>query len=368
MHSGIVESDVAIIDEAIDSLAAIFITDIEGRILYINDKFCERSEYSRSELIGQPIRMLKSGFHTQEFYQEFWSKILSGQSWEGIFCNKTKSGKLIWLETIIKPIIKDGKIEKFIGVRLNVTDKIKNAKELKDSEEKLIEISKFAAIGEISGFIAHEIKNPLTVMKLAINSLNLALDAQLPDLEKVKKLNNKINDVSDRISKIVYALGNYSRHESTSLMEPHKIIDIIDDVLLITEDLAKSDGIKISVSSNIENNFSLKCHKTKISQVIMNLVKNACDAVHSLPKKEVTLKINLIDDLLEIRVLDSGNKIPDSIAENLFTPYFTTKKEGEGTGIGLTISQKIVIAHGGKLFLDRECDQTCFVIILPLKK
>lgn len=362
------ESEAKIINEAVNSLAAIFITDFKGHFIYVNENFCAITEYKSSELIGIGANIFKSGFHSDDFYTDFWNAIMSGKTWRGTFCNKTKTGKMVWLDTIVKPILdKDNKVEKFIGIRLNVTDNVHDKLALKAQEEHLISVSKFATIGEISGFIAHEINNPLTIMGLHVNSLNTTANSEKPDIEKIKKLCIKMNDVTNRISKIVLALRNFSRSETSAKLEPHKLKDIVDDVLLITEDIAKSDAIDLVIESEVDNNLIIKCHKTQLTQVFINLIKNACDAVRTLEHREVKLKIKLIEDILEVRASDSGTKIPDEVALRLFTPYFTTKKEGKGTGIGLTISAKIIMAHGGKLFLDRECEQTCFVAMIPVK-
>jgi PAS domain S-box-containing protein len=363
----IAEVEKKIINEAVDAIAAVFITDTKGRFFYVNKTFCELTQYTSDELIGQSASIFKSGFHTDEFYQNFWETIESGKEWRGVFCNKTKFGNLIWLDTIVKPVFDGNKIEKFLGIRLNVTENIQNKYALKAQEEQLETASKFATIGEISGFIAHEINNPLTIMSLTINSLNSALNAELPDMIKVKKLNNKMNDVTNRIAKIVLALRNFSR-SGTSQMEPHKFKEIIEDVILITEDIAKSDAIDLIIESDVDDGLILKCHKTQLSQVVINLIKNSCDAVRLLDKREVKLKISLNGEMLEMRVIDSGTRIPDDVATRLFTPYYTTKTEGKGTGIGLTISSKIIEAHGGKLFLDRESEQTCFFMTIPLKQ
>ncbi|MDD4973302.1 MAG: PAS domain-containing sensor histidine kinase [Bacteriovorax sp.] len=361
------KNEFEIINETIDSIAAIFITDHKGHFVYVNEIFCQLTGYKSDELIGKSSNILKSGIHTDEFYKEFWRAIMSGEMWRGTFCNKTKTGELLWLDTIIKPIFnKNNEIEKFIGIRFNITDNVKNKFALKAQEEQLVAISGLATIGEISGFIAHEINNPLTAISLATNSIELSLNSKLPDLEKIKNLNSKIIKVSKRISRIVSSLRNLSRDEAHFEMQFHKPSEIVEDVLLIIEDIAKSEEIKLVIDSEIGNDLLIRCHKTQISQVLINLIKNACDAVQPLEKKEVKLTIKSDKEALEIRVLDTGTKIPDEVASCLFTPLFTTKKAGKGTGLGLTISAKIIEAHDGKLYLDNECDQTCFVVIIPL--
>ncbi len=367
MSNEIKKREAQTISDAFDSIAAIFITDPKGCFIYVNDIFCELTGYTKTELIGKSPNVFKSGLHPEEFYKKLWSALLSGETWRGVFCNKKKNGELVWLDTIIRPIFNNNnEIEKFVGIRFNVTENVQNKLALKAKEEELVAISKFATMGEISGFVAHEINNPLTVMSLAASSIHSALNAESPDIQKIKKLNTKMIEVTNRISHIVLALRDYSRNDSTSIMDSCRVSEIIDDALLITEYIAKSNGVDLIVENDVDDELLIKCRRTQISQVLINLIKNACDAVHSLEKMEVKLKITVKSDALEIRVLDSGIRIPDEVVARLFTPYFTTKEKGKGTGIGLTLSAKIIEAHGGKIFLDRECHQTCFVVTIPL--
>lgn len=355
------------ISSIVDSMAAVLVTDNMGNFISVNDTFCELTEYSREELIGKPASIFKSGVHPDEFYKTLWETLLAGKRWRGLFCNKTKTGKLIWLDTIIDPIYNsEHKIEKFIGVRFNVTEDVLNKFTLKSQEKQLDLASKFATIGEISGHVAHEINNPLTIMNFSLNALNSALDEPKTDVEKIKKLSTKMSVVTNRIAKIVLALRNFSRNDSYK-MEPVSLSEILEDVILFTDDITKSDSIDFKIESEIADHVLVECHKNQISQVMINLIKNACDAIRLLEKREIILKTKISTDFIEIKVIDSGQKIPDEMAESFFTPYYTTKSEGKGTGIGLTISRKIIEAHGGKIFLDRTYDQTCFVVIIPKK-
>lgn len=116
-------------------------SDVSGRIISVNDKFCEISGYSREELIGQNHRLLKSAYHPDSFFEEMWSAISTGQVWHGTICNYNKSGEEYWVESTIVPFINDkGKPYKYVSARTDVTQVIQ-------SESRLERSQKFANIG-----------------------------------------------------------------------------------------------------------------------------------------------------------------------------------------------------------------------------
>jgi len=117
--------------------ALIAITDAQGTIRFINQKFIEVSQYSRQELIGQNHRILKSGFHPPEFYEELWRTISSGKLWRGEIKNRAKDGTFYWVDTSISPILDAGKkIEGYIAIRFLITDK----KNFEDSQTAILNI------------------------------------------------------------------------------------------------------------------------------------------------------------------------------------------------------------------------------------
>ncbi|WP_394234953.1 EAL domain-containing protein [Niallia oryzisoli] len=123
---------------ALDQSATVSITDANGDILYVNDKFCEISQYSRKELIGQNHRMVKSGHHSQEVYEELWATISNGMVWKGEICNKTKDGTLWWGDATIVPFIDEsGKPYQYIGIRSVITDKKLMEEKVKKIDEKI---------------------------------------------------------------------------------------------------------------------------------------------------------------------------------------------------------------------------------------
>ena len=119
------ESETKAIRAALDNSADVAITDAKGRILFVNDRFCELSKYSREELLGQTHRIVNSGVHPKEFFQELWQTISSGKTWSGEVCNRAKDSDLFWEMTTITPVIgRDGKPSQYVVIRHDITRRV----------------------------------------------------------------------------------------------------------------------------------------------------------------------------------------------------------------------------------------------------
>lgn len=237
---------------------------------------------------------------------------------------------------------------------------------IRDQQVMMITSSKMSALGEMAGGIAHEINTPLAVIALRVEQMEECVKEG--DLEAIDFMDglSVIRKVTDRIAKIVNGLRFFAREGRTVAPQKIKVSVLIDETLSFCKERFANHGVQLEIKKDASyDSLEVQCRAVEISQVLLNLLNNAYDAIESLKDRWATLSILDRGEYVEISVTDSGNGIPKDVQERLMQPFFTTKAIGKGTGLGLSISKGIVDSHQGKLYLDSDSKNTKFVMLLP---
>jgi C4-dicarboxylate-specific signal transduction histidine kinase len=237
-------------------------------------------------------------------------------------------------------------------------------KVISNQQQALSQSAKMSALGEMAGGVAHEINNPLAIITLNADLLMYSINQENSTPKKLLDGLNTILQTVDRISKIVRGLRTFSRDGSHDPMQNFLLKDLLSDTISLCQEKLKQHDINLKINTP-DKELQLNGRAVQISQVLLNLINNARDAVINLPEKWIQIDCRKLDNSIEIVVTDSGNGIPKEVYEKIFQPFFTTKEIGKGTGLGLSVSSGIITAHKGELFYDEKNAHTSFVIRLP---
>lgn len=239
--------------------------------------------------------------------------------------------------------------------------------EKENEKQKAIAVtaSKLASLGEMAGGVAHEINNPMAIIAGLLYKLRRRFESNDLDLKEFYSLYEKAQMSIKRITYIVAGLRNFSRDGSNDQMEMKSIRSILEDTISFCETKFKQDGISLDYCK-VDNDLEILCRPIEISQVFLNLISNATDAISELDEKWIRFETQKFDKFINIIVTDSGAGIDPSIIDKIVNPFFTTKAFGKGTGLGLSISHGIAKRYGGSLEVNRDCEHTQFVLQIPV--
>ncbi|MBD2596340.1 PAS domain-containing sensor histidine kinase [Nostoc spongiaeforme FACHB-130] len=407
--------ELADIKFALDQSSIVAVTNNKGMIEYVNDKFCQISQYQPAELIGKTHRIINSGYHSQEFFQEMWLTISQGRVWKGEVKNLAKDGTYYWVDTTIVPLLDEqGKPQQYVAIRNDITarkqaeaelnEKAKELEqalqELQHTQLQLIQTEKMSSLGQLVAGVAHEINNPvsfifgnlkhayqytqnlLNILKLYQShypepDLEIKEEAENCDLEflveDLPKLYSSMTVGANRISEIVASLRSFSRLDESDL----KIANIhqgLDSTLMILEHrlVSKTDRPKILVIKEYGNLPLVECYAGQLNQVFMNILLNAIDALEeNFQQLTPTIYIRTAmpnSTQVKISIIDNGAGMSDEVRQKIFDPFFTSKPVGKGTGMGLSISYQIITnRHQGSLkCISSPGKGAEFIITIPI--
>lgn len=341
-----------------NSVNPIQITDLNGKMIYVNKAFINASGYTTDELIGKNPRVFGSGKSSSKFWDRMWDSISSGKVWVGEVENKRKDNTAFFTQLLVSPILdKDGKVSGYFGIHRDLSEK-------RTLERQLIHTQKMESIGTLAAGIAHEVGNPLASISALVQVAQRSTEDPFVN-EKLSLVKSQIT----RISKIIRDLVDFSRPSNYEL-NLTDINESIKEAVEITKVGTKAKDISfiVELSKKIPK---LPLIADQIQQVFVNILLNAVDAItekSSLTKEEkIIVTATSDEEYVTISFSDSGKGIKEENLQKIFEPFFTTKKEGRGTGLGLWVSYGIVKSFQGDIEVKSKLNKgTTFIIKLPV--
>ncbi len=337
------------------------ITDLNGKMVYVNPAFEKASGYTSKELLGNDPRIFSGKKLSRKFWDNMWQTISSGKVWVGEVENKKKNGDPFYTQLLISPILNyDNNVIGYFGIHRDLTER-------RNLEKQLIHTQKMESIGTLAAGVAHEVGNPLA----SISALVQIIQRQTQDVfikEKLELVKKQIT----RISKIIRDLVDFSRPSNYEL----RLTDINENVRESIEIVQVGKKAKdIDFLTELDDSLSpLPLVADQMQQVFVNILINAVDAIlekraqqPNSPKSFIKATTTFRDDSYIVTFEDNGPGVHADNLGKIFEPFFTTKMEGKGTGLGLWVSYGIVKSFQGELKAESSYGEwTKFIIILPV--
>jgi len=337
-------------------------TDLMGNIIEVSDAYCNISGYSRDELIGNPQSIIRHPDMEQSLFKNMWVTIQSGNTWKGNIKNIKKDGAYYWVDLVIEPIYNSkNEVESYLGISINITDKIKLDKLTQSQKETIkkaisnIENQKNAlknALETKSEFLAnmsHEIRTPLNAIIGFIDILK-----EENKNEKSQEYLDIIDSSSKSLVQIIEDILDFSKIESGKIDIEKIDFNTIKEFEITTYLFkAKASEKNILLSLNLDKNLPkyINSDPLRIKQVMSNLLSNAIKFTNNHKKIDVNIKYE--NNFLYVSVIDQGKGIAENKLEHIFESFSqedsSTTREFGGTGLGLSISSELVKLLGGEL-------------------
>lgn len=262
-------------------------------------------------------------------------------------------------------------LSSYIITRMMLVELIKSEREKAELDDRLIQSSKMAALGKLAAGIAHEVNNPLAVIKETAGWVTDILEeediAGSKNFKEFKESLNKIDQHVNRARKVTHRLLGFARR-----MEPvNEMVNVnrvLEETLSFLENEAKHNNIVIKTDFLKELPETM-CDAAQLQQVFLNIIENAIDAIGKDGEVKIQTTYNSVEKYIAVLFIDNGPGIPTEVQKKIFDPFFSTREVGKGTGLGLSISYSIIEKLGGRITVDSQDGRgAVFTIILPMNK
>jgi len=354
-------------ERAIESLeVGVSITDarIDGHpLVYVNEKLCELTGYTKAELIGQSVKILQKKNKAQPAHQQIQRAQAEGEPVQVVLQSTRKDGTHYMDELSLSPVHdENGVLTHYIGVNQDVTTKLK-------LESRVSQSQKFEAIGQLSGGIAHDFNNLLTV---AAGNIELLSD-EIEDEEHIQYLSDADNALKMG-ARLTRRLLTFAKQQDLEVA----VVQVNELVLTALEILQSSIGETITLNSDLATDlWAVEADPSEIENTVVNLAINARDAMPD--GGNVTIRTSnerfenegrefeiATGEYIRLSVQDNGTGMSDEVKAKIFEPFFTTKSPDKGTGLGLASIYGFAKQSGGHVYVYSEFGQgTVINVYLP---
>ena len=235
-------------------------------------------------------------------------------------------------------------------------------RDLRTAQDGLVQSAKLAALGQMSAALAHEINQPLTTQRMQLATLRLLLDhGRVDDAYKALR---PLDDMLTRMAALTGHLKTFARKSPSGLRERLDLAAVVDQSLQLLETRLRDENVEQVL--HLTRPAWVRGDAIRLEQVLINVLRNALDAMHDKPQRRLEIRLEADDQLWSLSIADSGGGIAEEHLANVFDPFFTTKPVGDGLGLGLAVSYAIIHELGGRLTAANQGDGAVFTLYLPI--
>ena len=363
--------------------------DMQGHIRYVNPAFCQMVGYTAAELLeSQSGSAALSGASSEASpnsppYSPYWPSERVDEIRRGISQRKSsvtqlrdgvetvfvrKDGRRLPVLMFVAPLINAlGEQTGWMSAFVDLTEQRRIEEMSRASQERLQATARLATVGEMASLLSHELNQPLAaISSYASGSLNMLEDSTSTLGAELRIAMSRIAEQAERAGKVIKSVHNFVRRREgqRELLNPAALLDAVMPLVNL-----QATKLEVQVIAHVDEDLpAVWCDRTMLEQVLLNLARNAMQAMEAVPggQRQLSLAIERAGEAVLFSVADCGQGISPEVAQQLFQPFFTTKLEG--MGLGLSLCRTVVEQHGGILeFERREPQGTIFRFSLPLR-
>ncbi|MGZ6050202.1 MAG: PAS domain S-box protein [Phenylobacterium sp.] len=332
--------------------SAMVVIDEQGTITSFSPSAARQFGWAPEEVIGHNVSMLMPNpyrdahdSYLQRYMQTGERRIIGiGR----VVVGERKDGSTFPMELSVGEV-RSGERRFFTGFVRDISERQETERRLHTLQDELAHVSRLTALGEMASALAHELNQPLSAIANYVKGSVRLIDQAKPDLAKIRTALESAGEQTLRAGQIIRRLRDFvTKGESDRRIE--NLPKLLEEAGALAMVGAKEKGVKLRFRLDPTAEEVL-ADKVPIQQVVLNLMRNAIDAMESSTERDLTVGArSLPDNMVEVSVADSGPGLSPEIAGRLFEPFLTTKKTG--MGVGLSISRTIVEAHGGRIWAE----------------
>jgi PAS domain S-box-containing protein len=349
------------------SMDGVAVGDVESRLLYVNEAYARMHGYAPEEMIGMKAADLYAR-DQMDRYETIFAQIRKDGSYAGQVWHARKDGTDFPCYVSVTLVKSDrAEVTGTVAVCRDMTETRRKEEELTRYRAQMARAEQLASLGTLSATVAHQITQPLTVIRLSLDNVLDDLEGTSCPEKAVRRLRDSVSEVSN-ITSIINRFRNFARQSSDTRFGEVNVNVIAERVVRLLEESARQAKVTLHLKG-MEKLPSVTMNETDLEQLFFALLENAIQAADGTQARQVVISGAVKDERVELRFSDNCGGITPEIRDKIFEPFFTTKPRGQGTGLGLCIVHDVVTRVGGHIRVESEFGRgTTFFLTLPVHK